>query len=47
MTEPTGWNNGLCQDYCKKLAAWFSERLDARAVVMRWYGDLRIRNLKD
>lgn len=31
----TGRNDGLCQDYCKGLALWFSSRLDARDVVRR------------
>jgi len=27
---PTGWDNGLCQDYDKKLGAWFSEKPNAK-----------------
>lgn len=39
--KPTGWDKGLSQDYCKGLAQWFASRMDAKAVVMRWYGDQR------
>jgi hypothetical protein len=39
----TGWDNGLCQDYCKGLARWFSSRLDAREVVRRFHGDQTIK----
>ena len=28
--KPTGWNNGLNQDYDKKLGRWFAERPGAR-----------------
>ncbi len=35
----TGWNNGLCQDYNRKLHLWFASRLDARAVVRRWFAN--------
>lgn len=35
----TGRNDGLCQDYCRKLHLWFASRLDARWVVRRWFGD--------
>jgi hypothetical protein len=28
--QPTGWDNGLCQDYDKKLGAWFSEKPNAK-----------------
>jgi len=38
---PTGWDNGLCQDYCRGLSLWFASRLDAREVVRRWFGDQR------
>jgi hypothetical protein len=27
---PTGWDNGLSQDYDKKLGAWFSEKPNAK-----------------
>lgn len=33
--KPTGWQNGQCQDYCRKLHLWFATRLDARAAVRR------------
>ena len=26
----TGWDNGLCQDYCRELHLWFASRIDAR-----------------
>ena len=26
----SGWDNGLCQDYDRKLGAWFADRLGAR-----------------
>ena len=29
----TGWNDGLCQDYDRKLFQWFASRIDARWVV--------------
>ena len=29
-TTPTGWDNGLSQDYDKKLGAWFSEKPNAK-----------------
>ena len=29
-TAPTGWDNGLSQDYDKKLGAWFSEKPNAK-----------------
>ncbi len=35
----TGWNTGLCQDYCRQLSLWFASRIDARHVVRRWFGD--------
>jgi hypothetical protein len=28
--QPTGWDNGLSQDYDKKLGAWFSEKPNAK-----------------
>jgi len=37
----TGWDNGLCQDYCRGLALWFASRLDARHTIRRWFGDQR------
>lgn len=33
---PTGWNNGLCQDYCRSLSLWFASRIDARTVIRRF-----------
>jgi hypothetical protein len=39
--KPTGWDTGLCQDYNRKLSLWFASRLDARAVIRRWFGDQR------
>jgi len=33
--SPTGWNNGLCQDYCRALHQWFASRVDARWQVRR------------
>lgn len=30
LTAPIGWNNGLSQDYDKKLGAWFSEKPNAK-----------------
>ena len=41
MSAPTGWAGGLCQDANKKLSIWFASRLDARAVLRRWFGDPR------
>lgn len=32
---PTGYDNGLSQDYNRKLAKWFSTRLSARNDVRR------------
>lgn len=37
-TKHTGWQNGLSQDYCPKLHLWFATRLDARAVIRRFWG---------
>ena len=37
----TGWNSGLLQDYDRGLANWFSSRLDALAVLRRWFGNQR------
>jgi hypothetical protein len=31
----TGWNDGLCQDYSKGLANWFSTRLSAKDDLRR------------
>lgn len=31
----TGWDNGLCQDYCLGLTLWFASRIDARWQVRR------------
>lgn len=28
--QPTGWDNGLSQEYDKKLSAWFSEKPNAK-----------------
>jgi hypothetical protein len=33
--DPTGWNDGLCQDYDKGLSNWFSTRLTAKEDVRR------------
>ena len=33
--DPTGWNEGLSQDYSKELSDWFSSRLTAREDVRR------------
>ena len=41
MTDPTGWDNGLCQDYDRGLALWFASRLDARHTIRRWFGEQR------
>ena len=41
MTTPTGWDTGLCQDYCRGLALWFASRLDARHTIRRWFGEQR------
>jgi len=38
----TGWQDGLCQDYDRKLHKWFASRLDARIVVRRFYGEQRV-----
>lgn len=38
---PTGRNNGLCQDYCRKLSLWFASRIDARHTLRRWFGEKR------
>lgn len=35
----TGRNDGLCQDYNRKLHLWFASRVDARHTVRRWFGD--------
>lgn len=37
---PTGWDKGLSQDYDRGLANWFSSRLDAYAVLRRWFPKL-------
>lgn len=34
----TGWNNGLNQDYSKKLGKWFANRLGARQQLREMYG---------
>lgn len=31
--KPTGWDDGLLQDYNRKLSNWLSTRLDAKHVV--------------
>ena len=36
--KATGWDSGLCQDYCRALSLWFASRMDARHVVRRWFG---------
>jgi hypothetical protein len=28
--KATGWDDGMCQDYCKPLSQWLSSRMDAR-----------------
>lgn len=33
----TGWTDGLSQDYDKKLARWFSSRLDSRYLVAKQF----------
>lgn len=33
--KATGWNNGLCQDYNRKLHQWFASRVDARYVLRK------------
>jgi hypothetical protein len=40
QTQPTGWDNGLSQDYDKKLGAWFSEKPNAKQ-------ELRVRTFDD
>jgi hypothetical protein len=30
MSEATGWDNGLCQDYSRELGRWFADRLGAK-----------------
>jgi len=39
-SEPivTGWDNGLNQDYNKKLARWFSEKPNARQEIRDLFG---------
>jgi hypothetical protein len=32
---------GLCQDRDRRLARWFSSRLDSRETVRRWFGEQR------
>lgn len=34
----TGWDNGLCQDYDKKLGKWFANRLGARQQLREMFG---------
>jgi len=34
----TGWDNGLCQDYDRKLFRWFASRIDARYQLRRALG---------
>lgn len=34
----TGWDTGLCQDYCRELSLWFASRLDARQTIRRNFG---------
>ena len=36
--KPTGWNNGLSQDYNKELGSWFADRPGAREQLRRDYG---------
>lgn len=33
----TGWDNGLCQDYCRGLSIWFASRLDARHTIRKHF----------
>ena len=35
MTEATGWNNGLNQDYDRKLGKWFASKAGAREDVRK------------
>ena len=40
----TGWNNGLCQDYNKKLHKWFASRIDALWVIRNIFNKERSHN---
>lgn len=40
----TGWNNGSCQDYDKKLYQWFASRIDARWVVRNMINKVKEHN---
>lgn len=44
---PTGWNDGLCQDYDKKLYQWFASRIDARWVVRNVFNKEKEHNEKE
>lgn len=39
--KPTGWDTGLCQDYDKGLAKWFSTRLSAKNDFLKGQGMIR------
>jgi hypothetical protein len=40
--KATGWDTGLCQDYDKGLAKWFSSRLSAKNDFLKGQGMIRI-----
>lgn len=35
----TGWDDGLCQDYCRGLGKWFADRLGAREQLRRMFSE--------
>lgn len=40
--KSTGWDNGLCQDYDRGLAKWFSSRLSAKNDFLKGQGMIKI-----
>ena len=42
----TGWNDGLCQDYSKGLAQWFSTRLSAKDDLRKAFTNSKDTNVK-
>lgn len=42
LQRTTGAPPGLLQDDCRKLHKWFASRLDARAVIRRWFTQTKI-----
>lgn len=44
--KATGWDTGLCQDYHKGLARWFSTRPEARYLVDKYTAEA-VKEVKD